>query len=249
MRTMSQTLDALLNLRELILDGSLAAGQRVSEPILADRLGVSRTPVRAALARLAEEGLLETLPHGGYAVVSISEAEVRIAIEIRGVLEGLAAGLAARRGARGEALEELRDSVGAIDAIVGPAGLPRERFEDYVQLNERVHAAIVDLADSPGLKRQIARAAALPFASPSGFIMAEATGEDVLVSLGIAQAQHRAVLEAIEDRDAGRAEAVMREHARLAQSNLERAMTDHQAMRQVRGANLIDLKSAPGRRV
>ena len=245
---MSQTLDALLNLRELILNGSLAAGRRVSEPALADRLKVSRTPVRAALARLAEEGLLEVQPQGGYVVASISEAEVRVAIEVRGVLEGLAAGLAARRGASGAGLAELRDSVRAIDAILTPAGLPRERFEDYVLLNERVHAAIVALADSPVLKRQIARAATLPFASPSGFVMAEATGDEALTSLGVAQAQHRAVLEAIEDRDAGRAEAVMREHARLAQRNLERALADRDTLSQIRGASLIDLRTAKGSR-
>ena len=64
---MSQTLTALLRLRELILSGALPPGERLSEPSVAERLGASRTPVRAALARLAEEGLVEAIPSRGFA--------------------------------------------------------------------------------------------------------------------------------------------------------------------------------------
>ena len=93
---MSQTLAALLRLRDLILEGGLAPGERLSELAVVERLGVSRTPVRAALARLEHEGLVEALPGGGYAVREFSRADVNDAIEIRGVLEGLAARLARR---------------------------------------------------------------------------------------------------------------------------------------------------------
>jgi GntR family transcriptional regulator of vanillate catabolism len=57
-RGASQTVKALLSMRELLLTGELSAGQRVSEIWAVDRLGVSRTPVRAALLRLEEEGFL-----------------------------------------------------------------------------------------------------------------------------------------------------------------------------------------------
>ncbi len=84
--TAPQTVKALLALRERILAGALRPGERISELSAVEQLGVSRTPVRAALARLEEEGLLETIPSGGYSVRSFSEADIFDAIEVRGVL-------------------------------------------------------------------------------------------------------------------------------------------------------------------
>jgi DNA-binding GntR family transcriptional regulator len=97
----SQTLSSQLRLRELILSGQLAPGERLSEPSVAERLGASRTPVRATLVRLAEEGLVEVIPSGGFAVKSFTEQEIHDAIDLRGTLEGHAARLAAARRAPG----------------------------------------------------------------------------------------------------------------------------------------------------
>jgi GntR family transcriptional regulator of vanillate catabolism len=94
----SQTVKALLSLRDLILTGELKAGDRISELAVVERLGVSRTPIRMALVRLEEEGLLELIPSGGFAVKAFSERDICDAIEIRGTLEGLCARLAAERG-------------------------------------------------------------------------------------------------------------------------------------------------------
>ena len=91
----SQAVRALLRLREMVLAGELPAGSRIAELAIVEKLGVSRTPIRAALMRLEQEGLLESLPGGGYAVRSFSERDVVDAIELRGTLEGLAARLAA----------------------------------------------------------------------------------------------------------------------------------------------------------
>ena len=66
----SQTVRAQGRLRELIVSGELAPGARIPELALVERLGVSRTPVRAALLRLQEEGLLEALPGGGFEVMA-----------------------------------------------------------------------------------------------------------------------------------------------------------------------------------
>ena len=82
---MSQSLDALLKLRDLILNGGLAPGERVSELPMVERLGVSRTPVRLALVKLEHEGLLEALPSGGYMVKAFGYDEIVDAIELRGV--------------------------------------------------------------------------------------------------------------------------------------------------------------------
>src|ERR1700704_2084456 len=94
----SQMMRALLRLRELILSGEFAPGERMSELPLVERLGVSRTPLRLALAGLEHEGLLRRLTRGGYAVREFTQDDIRDAIELRGVLEGTAARFAAERG-------------------------------------------------------------------------------------------------------------------------------------------------------
>ena len=95
--TESAQVRALLQLRELILSGELAGGSRIAELAIVERLGVSRTPVRAALLRLEQEGLLQALPNGGYSVQSFTERDIADGIELRGTLEGLLARLAAER--------------------------------------------------------------------------------------------------------------------------------------------------------
>src|SRR5438105_10223032 len=93
----SQTARALILVREMLLRGEFARGERISELPLVARLGMSRTPIRLALERLAHIGLLEAAATGGFTVREFTLAEVRDAIEVRGVLEGTAARLAAER--------------------------------------------------------------------------------------------------------------------------------------------------------
>ena len=93
----SQSGRAMLELRKSLLRGEFHPGERLSELPLVARLGVSRTPIRLALERLAHEGLLETLPSGGFQVRQFNLADIWDAIEMRGVLEGTAARMAAER--------------------------------------------------------------------------------------------------------------------------------------------------------
>ncbi len=86
----SQTVKAQLSLRDLILSGALKPGDRISELSMVERLGISRTPIRMALVRLEEEGFLEAIPSGGFAVKAFSERDIHDAIEMRGTLEGFA---------------------------------------------------------------------------------------------------------------------------------------------------------------
>ena len=89
-RLESQTLRALLEMRELVLRGAFRPGERLREVPLAARLNVSRTPLRLVLDRLAQEGLLKARPTGGFIANEFSVEDIRDAIEIRGVLEGAA---------------------------------------------------------------------------------------------------------------------------------------------------------------
>jgi len=234
----SRTVKALLAIRELILEGVLAPGKRISELSIAERTGISRTPVRAALQRLEEEGLVETIPSGGFAVRSFSQQDVFDAIEIRGTLEGLAARLAAERGSTAR-LGPLWNCLQELDGVVEAAVGSEDAFSGYVAANARLHALIIDLAESPTLKRQIDRAVSLPFASPSGFVMAQAIMPESHRILLVAQDQHRCVVEAIANREGARAQAIMQEHARLAGRNLRLALGNKDAFERVLGGALI----------
>ena len=115
----SQAVKAQLRLREMILAGELPGGARIAELTLVEKLGVSRTPIRAALMRLEQEGLLHRLPGGGYAVRTFSETDVADAIELRGTMEGLAARLAAERGVAPALLAEAHACLETILATDG----------------------------------------------------------------------------------------------------------------------------------
>jgi GntR family transcriptional regulator, vanillate catabolism transcriptional regulator len=224
----SQAVKAQQRLREWILAGELPAGSRIAELALVERLGMSRTPIRAALMHLMQEGLLESLPHGGYAVRTFSEREVADAIELRGTLEGLAVRLAAERGVRPDLLKEASDCLDQIDHVLIRDRLDDESFSSYVQLNGQFHKLLAVMAQSDVMVREIARASSLPFASASGFVGVEADKPDARDMLVVAQHQHRQVLDAVAHREAGRAEALMREHSRLARHNLVLALQNPQ---------------------
>ena len=223
----SQAVKAQLRLREMVLAGELPAGARIAELAIVEKLGVSRTPIRAALMRLEQEGLLEALPGGGYAVRTFSERDVSDAIEMRGTVEGLAARLAAERGVAPVVLAEARECLARIDAVLAQSALDDEAFSRYVELNGRFHALLTEMAGSAVIARELERVVNLPFASPSGFVVVQANSPQARDMLVVAQDQHRQVLDAIERREGSRAEAIMREHSRLAQRNLREAMQSH----------------------
>lgn len=220
----SQAVKAQLRLREMILAGELPGGARIAELALVERLGVSRTPIRAALMRLEQEGLLEALPNGGYAVRTFSERDVSDAIELRGTMEGLSARLAAERGVASVVLSEARSCLAEIDRVLEQHALDDEAFTRYVALNERFHNLLGEMAGSAVLARELERVVNLPFASPSGFVVVQANSPRARDMLIVAQDQHRQVLDAIERREGARAESIMREHSRLAQRNLREAV-------------------------
>ncbi|HEX2547721.1 MAG TPA: GntR family transcriptional regulator [Ramlibacter sp.] len=220
----SQAVKAQLRLREMILAGELPGGARIAELAIVERLGVSRTPIRSALMRLEQEGLIEALPNGGYAVRTFSERDVADAIELRGTVEGLAARLAAERGVAAVVLNEARACLDAVDALLEQPALDDAAFSRYVELNQRFHTLLSEMSGSTVLARELDRVVNLPFASPSGFVVVQANTPKARDMLVVAQDQHRQVLEAIAQREGARAEAIMREHSRLAQRNLREAV-------------------------
>jgi GntR family transcriptional regulator of vanillate catabolism len=93
-----------------------------------------------------------------------------------------------------------------------------------VGLNQRFHTLLSDMAASAVLARELERVVRLPFASPSAFVIVHADSPRARDRLVVAQDQHRQVLDAIARREGARAEAIMREHSRLAQRNLREAL-------------------------
>ncbi|HSH92464.1 MAG TPA: GntR family transcriptional regulator [Ramlibacter sp.] len=239
--TDSAQVRAQLRLREMILGGDLPGGTRIAELSIVEKLGVSRTPIRAALMRLEQEGLIESLPNGGYAVRTFSEQEVSEAIELRGTVEGLAARLAAERGAAPVVLNEARECLRAVDEVLRQPALDDESFSSYVELNERFHGLLGELAGSSLMKREMERVASMPFASPSAFVVVQANSPQARDMLVVAQDQHWQLIDAIERREGARAEAIMREHSRLAQRNLRDAVKNHN-LDQMPGVRLIRKK-------
>jgi GntR family transcriptional regulator of vanillate catabolism len=236
----SQTLRAQLRLRELIVGGGLPPGERIPELTLVERLGVSRTPVRAALQRLQEEGLLESLSGGGFAVREFDESDIHDAIELRGTLEGLAARLAAERGISAMQRHDAQECLLAIDTLLAESpALSAAGFARYVKHNGDFHALLAEMSGSALVRRQIERAITLPFASPNAFVLVQATGPQARDTLVVAQAQHHAVMAAIERREGARAAALMHEHAQIAHANLREALLSRQALQRVPGARLI----------
>lgn len=211
----------------------------MSELPLVERLGVSRTPLRLALATLEHEGLLESLAGGGYAVREFTQADVEDAIELRGVLEGTAVRFAAERGASRRQLAEMRELSLAMDEAVHRADV--DSFWSYVDLNSRFHALFLEAARSPVLERALERIVSLPFASPVAFVLAQAELPESREILVIANDHHRGLIEAIERREGARAEALAREHARVARRNLEIVMENREVLKRLPGASLVKL--------
>jgi GntR family transcriptional regulator of vanillate catabolism len=145
-------------------------------------------------------------------------------IEVRGVLEGTAARLAAERGVQIESMARFEQVVYRMDSLFDVKGNITD-LETYGELNWQFHQLLSRLAGSVIIERELERVAKLPFASPSAFIHEQPNDAAFRLSLVTAQAQHRAMVEAIAKREGFRAETVAREHARIARQNLEDAVT------------------------
>ena len=198
-----RVLDAL---RDEVIRGQLEPGTPLSELALAERYGVSRTPIREALKQLQIEGLVEIVPRVGTFVRRPSRREIVELFELKEVLEGMGARLLAARGRVRELdlLEEnLAQSVEAVEA--GDAGR-------YAELVQEFHELIVVGADSSRL-----------LAHYQTLMNQLAYHRLVVASLGrsgrrtAAVAEHAAVLQHIRDKDGFGAEFVRRDHVRASE--------------------------------
>lgn len=204
MQTLAE--NVTVTLRDWILHGQMRPGTRLEEVPLAEQLGVSRTPVRAALATLASEGLVDHQPKRGYLVRTFNMDEVVAAYDVRSVLEGLACRNAALRGLSSAQAARLAACLAEGDRILSKGQLLPEDHEPYQQMNVTMHDTLLEASGNPWVSRFAEQAQNIPFASDR--IVLWQDHPLILRSHG----DHHRIVEAVVARDAARAEQLMREH-------------------------------------
>jgi GntR family transcriptional regulator of vanillate catabolism len=220
----SQQERVLVHLRDLILKGEFAPGERLAEVTLADRLKASRTPVRLALATLEQEGLVEPSPAGGYVMRRITAAEIADAIAVRGHLEGMAARLVAEHGVPRQLSNALNECLRAGDRVLDKPELDLDDYAAYTDMNSRFHQLIVEGSGNAALMRAIDMNNRLPFAAASAMLPMQSTIEEGRLWLLIAHRQHHDLVRAMERGEGTRAQALAAEHVQIAQMNLDNAL-------------------------
>lgn len=204
------------SLRQLIIEGRFAPGERLAEIPVAERLGVSRTPVRLAFRTLEQEGLLQKVGKRGLVVRAFSEADVFCAIEVRGALEGLAARRLAEQGLPDAVRAELQACVDEGERLLAGGILTEEAIGPWGRLNERFHSAIVLAGGGRVVADAIARNNHLPFASAESLVIDRSALDREFRKLSLAQLHHQLVLQALQRGESARVETLMREHACVA---------------------------------
>jgi GntR family transcriptional regulator of vanillate catabolism len=220
----------------MVLSGELQPGERIVEIPFAARLGVSRTPLRLALTELETEGLLERLPTRGYRVRSFSVNDIADAVDVRGVLEGMAARIVAERGMTEEVRTELTQVVEQGRQLLEPAKHnPAAQIdaESWRLVNERFHHAIVKAAGNRALASALEHNNKTPLAGP-GALSFPHTPSDLEISFVLrAQSDHEDLLLALIRGEGTRAESLVREHAYRSRENKRYLINQMQSERPV----------------
>jgi GntR family transcriptional regulator of vanillate catabolism len=211
----AQSFGVVAALRKQIIDGRYAAGTRLAEIPVAQALGVSRTPVRLAFRTLEQEGLLHKAGARGFVVRAFSEADVLCAVEVRGVLEGLAARRLAERGMAPGVRERLRRCLDEGERVLARGALVDDDIGPWSRLNDAFHRTIVEATGSSVIGDAIARNNHLPFAAADSITIDTAELDKEYRKLRVAQLHHQLVFDALEQRESARVEALMREHAAI----------------------------------
>jgi DNA-binding GntR family transcriptional regulator len=186
-------------LRTEIFSGQLKPGEPLPERLLAEQLGVSRTPVREALFTLQSEGLVELTPNRGATVRTITAHDIVQIYSLRGVLESYAAREAATTRTRQD-LDALEDAHAKLERISASGTAPEQALADLA-----FHTLISEATGGRLLQTIMGQVLAFTVSYRSNYAYPADRA-------GIAITEHRAILDALRDQDADRAEQLMREH-------------------------------------
>jgi GntR family transcriptional regulator of vanillate catabolism len=211
---------AVIDLREMILAGVLVPGQRVTETALTASLNISRTPVRYALTALSQEGLLTSLGKRGYVVSTFDIDDVLGAIDVRGVLEGLAARTVAERAMDAQLRRRLHACLDCGDALFAKGRLAAGDAARYSEMNVAFHSLITGAAGNDALNHLLGLNSSVPFSAAGAFAFDNAELSQQYQTLNYAHMQHHAIVQALEQGEGARAEALMAEHTNAAKHSL-----------------------------
>jgi len=198
-------------LKRRILEGVLQPGARLSEPALAGALGVSRTPVREALQRLAQEGLVELRPGKGARVRVLSPREVEEVYEVRALIEGEAAARAAAR-CDAAGVRRLEAALDALEAA-GPTD-----YAAQIAADERFHALLVAAGGNRVLEQVF-------HDLDAALALTRQFSRDLNQSPET-RAQHRAIVAAIRTGDAAAARAAAEAHVEAFKTTVARRIQE-----------------------
>lgn len=203
--------DVVSGIRDLIIEGDIAAGARISERELCDRFGVSRTPLREALKVLASEGLVELTPNRGARVTRLTEQDVADMFEVMGTLEALAGELAAQR-ITDEELAEVK-------AMHYQMALHHARRElmPYFRLNQAIHRKIFEISRNRSLVT-VYNTLAGRIRRPRYLAnISEARWTQALK-------EHEAILAALEAKDGAALGRILKDHLRKTSETVKQAL-------------------------
>jgi GntR family transcriptional regulator of vanillate catabolism len=211
-------------LREMILSGELRPAARVHQDQLADRLGLSRTPLRTALATLANDGLLVYEANRGYRVREFSVESIGSVFEIRSVLEAQACRIAGRLSCSEEMLDRLDTLVRTGDDILASGRLDPKDLPAWRRMNVEFHEAIIQAAMNPWLEEFVARTHNVPMVSDRVILW------DDYEIIKRSHDDHHRIAKCLRQGDGERAAAIMHEHVSFAGDLLtERLSKDPEA--------------------
>lgn len=186
-------------LRQAILKGELQPGERLMEMKLAERLGVSRTPVREAIRKLELEGLVVMIPRKGAAVANITEKDTKDVLEVRRTLEMFAVEVACDR-ITPEQLQELKESAKDFEDFKGSADLIR-----IAETDMKFHEIIYEATQNERLVQMLNNLRENMYRYRIEYLK-DPNYYDSLVG------EHREILKAIENGDKDHARRCMRDH-------------------------------------
>lgn len=189
-----------------ILNGKYAQGENLIESRLCDELGVSRTPVREAIRQLELEGLVTSIPNKGAIVKGITSKDIEDICTIRMMIEGLAARWAAEK-ATPQELAELKEAVELEEFYTDKKGV-----EQLLKFDSRFHEIIYRASKSNPLMQTLSSFHLYIQRARSASLSSPGRAKKVLE-------EHRAILQAIVDRDPDRAEKLTVEHVRNASNS------------------------------
>lgn len=208
-------------LRDKIISGEFPAGKRLVEIPTAELLGVSRTPIRIAFRALAQEGLLVKMPNRGYQIREVSLVEINDSVEVRGVLEGLAARQAAEKGLSEDVILQFKACLAQGDDIFINGRVDENDVKTYIEVNKKFHTLVITASENKAIQPALQLNEHLPLASVNALIFNPHALTREYNRLHYAHLQHHAVFEAIHKGQGARAEALMKEHAQAALSHID----------------------------